>query len=245
MLTKAQVKDIRSLAKHKYRLERRAFLAEGDKIAREWLSAQMSVESIVATESWLRQNNALARSHPEAAVHIVSESELQELSSLQTANNALLVVPMPSPPVNLPAAEWCLALDTLQDPGNLGSVIRIADWFGIPHVVCSPGCADFYNPKVVQSAMGGHLRVSLHTAELAEFLSSITIPVFAATLGGEDIYSITKPDAAVIIIGNESKGIDPALIQLATRSVTIPRRGGAESLNAAVSAGILCALLHG
>jgi TrmH family RNA methyltransferase len=139
--------------------------------------------------------------------------------------------------------DWYLALDDIQDPGNMGTIIRIADWFGIHHVVCSPGCVDGYNPKVVQSAMGAHLRVNLYQAPLVPFLSAVQVPKIAAVLKGENIYTVNRMEAGVLIIGNESKGISESVVAMATRQVTIPGKGGAESLNAGVSAGILCALL--
>jgi TrmH family RNA methyltransferase len=143
----------------------------------------------------------------------------------------------------MPQQEWCLALDDVQDPGNMGTIIRIADWFGIKHIACSPGCVDVYNPKVVQSAMGSHLRVQVHETELGDFIKGLGLPVFAATLHGENVYQLPKPGYGILLLGNESKGVSEELINIATRKVTIPGKGGAESLNVAVSAGILCALL--
>ena len=125
----------------------------------------------------------------------------------------------------------------------MGSIIRIADWFGIHHIICSPECTDVYNPKVVQSAMGSHLRVDIYESELVPFLGEMSIPKIAATLDGENIYNMKRLAAGILIIGNESKGISDAVIAMATQKVTIPGKGGAESLNAGVSTGILCALL--
>lgn len=243
MLSKAQNKYIRSLTQQKFRREFNAFIAEGDKIAREWLNSSAKINIVVAEEAWADTHRALIDKHPEAVLHIVKEAELQQLTALQTANKALLVADIPEQRVQLPVNEWCIALDNIQDPGNMGTIIRIADWFGIQHVVCSQDCADFYNPKVVQAAMGGHLRVALYKTELESFLKQSKIPILAATLNGENIYSMTKPKAAVLLMGNESKGVSDELQKLATHLVTIPGKGGAESLNAAVSTGILCAML--
>lgn len=243
MLSRAQNKYIRSLSQQKYRKEHRAFIAEGDKIAREWLLSDNRINIVVALQSWADQHETLLKKHPEADLHIVDEKTLAEISALQTPNQALLIIPMPdSLPIKVNSG-WCIALDTMQDPGNMGTIIRIADWFGIEHVIASPDSVDYYNPKVVQSAMGGHLRVGLHTATLGDFLKDTDLPVIAAALNGENVYDMPALEAGIIIIGNESKGISPAIQALATHKVTIPRRGGAESLNAAVSAGILCALL--
>jgi RNA methyltransferase, TrmH family len=243
MLSKAQNKYIRSLTQQKYRKEHNVFIAEGDKIAREWLSSPARIQMIVCLEGWAVANRELTGSHSEAEMCIVTEDVLVMVSTLQTPNQVLLVVHMPAIIPAYSGDEWCLALDEIQDPGNMGTLIRIADWFGIRHIVCSPGCVDVYNPKVVQAAMGGHLRVALHTAPLDALVADAKIPVLAAVLGGTNVYDVPEIPAGILIIGNESKGISPELAAKATHKVTIPRRGGAESLNAAVSAGILCALL--
>ncbi|MBC7554732.1 MAG: RNA methyltransferase [Taibaiella sp.] len=243
MLSKAQNKYIRSLALQKNRNEHNVFIAEGAKIAGEWLHSTQKIQYITATKEWMAANLSLVAAHPEAEAHIVTQAELETLSIQQTPNQVILAVHRP-PALTVSAVDhWCIALDTLQDPGNMGTIIRIADWFGIKYIACSPGCVDVYNPKVVQAAMGGHLRVNIFETDLAAFVRGASMPLIAATLGGESIYSITRPKAGILVIGNESKGITPEIQQLATTRVTIPRVGGAESLNAGVSAGILCALL--
>jgi TrmH family RNA methyltransferase len=243
MLSKAQVKYIRSLRMQKYRKAHQVFVAEGEKIAQECLQAAAPIQMIVATQAWQEKQQALIACHPEASLHAVLPSELEQISTLQTPHEVLLVVPMPKISAALPTERWVLALDRLQDPGNLGTIIRIADWFGIAHIVCSPDTADAYNPKVIQAAMGGHLRVQIHYTELAPFLATTRLPVFAATLDGENIYTVGTTQEGILLIGNESKGVAPELQALATQKITIPRLGGAESLNAGVSAGIICALM--
>lgn len=245
MLSKAQNKYIRSLSQQKYRKEHNAFVAEGDKIVREWLGSDAQIQHIVALQDWAIQYDSEIARHPEAELHIVAPHELEQLSELQTPNQALIVAQIPDKEILPPIDGWCLAVDNLQDPGNMGTIIRIADWFGIKTVVCSHNSVDVYNPKVVQAAMGGHLRVSIYKTDLAAFLETTTLPVLAAVLGGENIYKMEKPKEGVIVIGNESKGLSQGIVALATHKVTIPKQGGAESLNAAVSAGILCALLAG
>lgn len=243
MLSKAQSKHIRSLTQQKFRNEHRQFIAEGSKVALEWLGSNNAIDAIVTTEEWHRANQLAIDRHPEARVHIVAEQEIAPLSALHTPAQVLLVMPI-QPAKSIPNVnEWYLALDDIQDPGNMGTLIRIADWFGIGHVVCSPGCVDVYNPKVVQSAMGGHIRVQTYEARLEEALPALSVPKFAATLHGTNVYGAGTHAAGVLIIGNESKGISEGVLQLAVNHITIPRYGGAESLNAAVSAGILCALL--
>jgi len=243
MLSKAQNKYIRSLTQQKFRNEYREFVAEGEKIAGEWLSAGCSIKMIVATEEWVADNKHVITKHSEAELYIVKDFELEALSSLQTPNKVLLVVAMPEKKTVPDVHEWYLALDGIQDPGNMGTLIRIADWFGINHVICSQGCVDVYNPKVVQSAMGGHLRVNIYEEDILPFLTKSKLPKIAATLDGENVYGMGRQDAGILIIGNESKGVSAQVAATATKKVMIPRKGGAESLNAGVSAGILCALL--
>lgn len=243
MLSKAQIKYIRSLNQQKYRKEHHAFIAEGDKIVREWLDSDASIQHIAAVESWAAQNEALIARHSSATLSTISEQELNSISTLKTPNQVLITVAIPAVTENLPVSGWSIALENVQDPGNMGTIIRIADWFGIPNIVCSEDCVDIYNPKVVQSAMGGHLRVKLFEANLPEFVALQKRPVIAATLNGKSLYDLQPFPEAVLLIGNESKGLTPALVKQATCEATIPKGGGAESLNAAVSTGILCSSL--
>ncbi|MBN9484094.1 MAG: hypothetical protein BGO70_11400 [Bacteroidetes bacterium 43-93] len=243
MLTKAQNKYIRALSQQKNRNEHGTYVVEGEKLAEEWLASDCKIQMVVALTEWIKMHTDLLAKHPEAEVIHAEQHHLESITGLQTANQVILVAYADKTPEPIVAGEWCIALDTLQDPGNMGTIIRIADWFGIRHVVASPGSVDFYNPKVVQSAMGGHLRVSLHKEELDTMFGKIKSPVYAATLGGENIYQLKEKTPGFILIGNESKGISDELLSKATKRITIPGKGGAESLNAAVSAGIICALL--
>ena len=215
---------------------------EGDNLARERLDAKIAIKQIVALAPWLEENKIAISKHREAEVIIVAPFELEKISSLQTPNQALIVAELPTANRPLPTNEWCIVLDKIQDPGNMGTIIRIADWYGIKHIIASPDSVDFYNPKVVQSAMGGHLRVSLHSTSLIDFIGGTSMPVMAATLDGTSIYQTPKHKAAVLIIGNESKGVSEELLKKVTQKITIPRLGGAESLNAAVATGIICAV---
>lgn len=242
MISKSQVKDIRALASARGRAEQGRFLVEGDKLVREWLSHSNDIVLLAATKDWL-QLHPLSPRHSALSILEVSDGELERISTQSTPNGALLVVGSPTQPQALPSDEWCIVLDRIQDPGNLGSIIRIADWFGVPHIICSEGCADFFNPKVVAAGMGGHLRVQLHHTALASFFSQYQKPVFAATLQGRAMLETGAEKAAALLIGNESKGVDPALLQFATHQIRIPGKGGAESLNAAVATGILTAHL--
>ena len=243
MLTKAQIKYIKSLTQRKFRNEHKAYIAAGEKLAIEWLKSDNTVDMVVGTAGWLSGHRELLSEHPEAQLFAVKETELASLTSLQTPNQVFLVIPIQESGSMPILNEWYIALDDIQDPGNMGTIIRIADWFGIRYIICSPGSVDQYNPKVVQSAMGGHLRVSVYESNLVPFLQSIPVPKIAAALDGAPVYGMKRMEAGVLIIGNESKGISESVLKMATNKVLIPGKGGAESLNAAVSAGILCALL--
>ena len=245
MLSKTQSKYIRSLALQKFRKEHQSFIAEGEKIVAEWLLSAHKIELIVGLEEWINANQQLINKHPEAVLITVTELELQQISTLQTANKTLLVVKA-LPRLSLDNInDWCIALDGIRDPGNMGTILRIADWYGIQHVVCSPDCVDVYSPKVVQSAMGAHLRVTIYESDMESFIDNSNLPAIAATLGGTNVYDMPQLDKGIIIIGNEAKGVQTSIIEKTKYNTTIPRIGGAESLNAGVSAGILCALLVG
>jgi TrmH family RNA methyltransferase len=230
MLSKKVIKDIQSLALKKNRDESGLFVAEGPKIVEELLKATpQNVKAIYATAAWAADKDD---------VEVVTEVELSKISGLKTPNQVVAVVQKMEN--RLPdSAGFVLYLDAIQDPGNFGTIIRIADWFGISNIVCSSGCADLYNPKVVQSTMASIARVNVYTDESDNWLQQQKVPVFAASLQGDNLYQLPKTGNGILIIGNESKGIRPELMQLATTLVTIPRRGQAESLNAAVATGIL------
>lgn len=240
MLSKAQIKYIQSLHQKKFRVESKAFLAEGPKIAAEVLErAPGQVQWVAALPEWITAHASLLKGVLPERVLTVNESELERISALMTPNEVVLVVEEKEEPWSLPPDSWCLALDAIQDPGNLGTIIRIADWFGVNRLLCSPTCAEWYNPKVIQSTMGSFLRVHHTYTDLAERMASSGRPVYAATLEGEPVTRLSRQVPGFILIGNESRGISPALRALATREVTIPRAGEAESLNAAIAAGII------
>lgn len=245
MLSKTQSKYIRSLALLKFRKESQCFIAEGEKIAGEWLKSAEKIQWIIGLQDWIHNNRNLIAKHPEANVVVVDEDELKNISTLKTPNKALLVVADQEKSDPAKINSWCIALDGIRDPGNMGTILRIADWYGIQHVVCSTDCVDPYSPKVVQAGMGAHLRVKIYEEDLEKFIKGNPMPSIAAVLGGTNIYDFRKIDKGILMIGNEGKGISESLIKTAKFSVTIPRIGGAESLNAGVSTGILCALLLG
>lgn len=237
MLGKKEIKDIQSLDQKKFRDDQGLFVAEGPKIVRELLEEKRSmVQQLYATEAWIRQNSNILTGD----CVTVSEQELGRISQLKTPNQVLAVVRQQKDAEPVIKDQLCLYLDTIQDPGNLGTIIRIADWFGIPNIVCSEGCVDRYNAKVVQASMASILRVPVFydDADL-RWLHRQTAPVYAAALDGTDLQCFGKIKPGILVVGNESKGIRPEIMQLATHHVTIRRLGRAESLNAAVATGIL------
>lgn len=239
MLTKNEIKYIQSLFHKKQRDEDKLYIAEGSKLADELLKSENAVKHVYATAEWLRKNAILKVPATE-----ISEIELSRISNQQTPNEVVVIAHQV-----IPAAEPILkghltiVLDGIQDPGNMGTIIRIADWFGIEQMVCSSDSAEIYNPKVVQSAMGSILRVSCWYMNLEKWNFEPNMPVFGALLNGQNIYSIAKVEEGLLVIGNESKGIREPFLSRITHPVTIPKTGNAESLNAAVATGIIAGWL--
>jgi TrmH family RNA methyltransferase len=242
MLSKAQVKYIQSLSHKKLRDEENLFIAEGPKIAAELLKERpQTVKHLYALEEWLTAHDRLLKNINADAVTVIDEKELERISQLSTPNQVLLLVEKFTPNNKIDLhQELIIMLDTIQDPGNMGTIIRIADWFGIQHILCSPDCADIYNPKVVQATMGSMMRVNVIYLELATYLQQQkNIRIYAAALEGTPVQKLTGTHTGVLLIGNEGKGISNELLQLANKRITIPGKGKAESLNAAVSTGII------
>lgn len=248
---KTQIKYIQSLRQKKYRHLHRLYVIEGEKIVHDYLMQDYPVCSIYAVEEWLRDNAALLRTK-KLPCTVVTPGGLKRLSSLATPHKVIALAKMPE--TAPPPGGWAplftsglhLALHAIQDPGNLGTIIRTADWFGIDTIVCSEDCADAFNPKVVQAAMGSLARVRIiYDRKFFSEIRSLPLPVYATTLHGENIFTEKFPAHAVILIGNESKGLPEVLLKAATRQITIPRYGKAESLNAAVAAGIVMAWFRG
>jgi RNA methyltransferase, TrmH family len=246
MLSHSQAKYLASLQVKKYREKHGAFLVEGDKMVRELLAqAHIQTLGIFANEDWLGAQAPLLRPFSGKTTP-VSEAELSKISALSSPNQVLAVAQMPSEvcDTSLPATELCLYLDGIQDPGNMGSILRVADWFGLPAVYCSPDCADVFAPKVVQASMGAIFRVKTWEIALPELLAaSPQMPVAGAVLEGENLFEANLPGHGLLVIGNEGRGIAPEHLPLLRQRVRIPHHpaGGAESLNAAVAAGILVA----
>jgi len=236
MLSKNVIKDIQSLSHKKHRAETGLFIAEGPKVVNELLNAiPEQVKAVYAVESWEKPEGLRSPIN----IENISSIELEKISGLQTPNQVLAVFRQFQPMEPVAGKGICLYLDTIQDPGNFGTIIRIADWFGIKDIICSKGCADMYNSKVVQATMASIARVNVWYDEDETWLSKQSASILAATLHGESIYNYKDSASGVLLIGNESKGVRPAFAEMATHQLTIPRFGEAESLNAAVATGII------
>jgi TrmH family RNA methyltransferase len=247
MLSKNKARFIISLQKKKVREEYKLYVIEGDKIVKEYISAGIPVKSLIAKPefiSGLPKESLISVSETEA----VSYEELKQISGLKSPHNALAVISMPDDEVN-PSKflkSRCLALDCIQDPGNLGTIIRAAAWFGIKNIVCSEDSVDIYNPKVIQASMGAIIHVRVLYTELKKFLAAAhekKIPVFGTLLEGESIYSQELGSKGIILLGNESKGISDDLIPFIDHKLMIPRFAeatlGIDSLNVGMAASII------
>lgn len=242
MLSKSHTKYIQSLQHKKFRDESGLFIAEGPKLVADLLrDGNFKCREIFSLPEWIDENTTLAASHTGTAITEVKEHELQKLSALTHAHQVLAVFEQAGEDRAFdPSGKIALVLDTIQDPGNMGTLIRIADWFGISHIICSTDSADCYNPKVVQGTMGSLGRVHIIYTDLVSFLTGHRdITAYATAMDGESISGIEKIKEGFIIIGNEGRGISEAVLQCSHKKISIPRTGQAESLNAAVAAAII------
>lgn len=240
MISKARLKDLAG-----YRLQKRCeaegvFVVEGVKMAQEALAAGVPVHAICGSADWLRQNAPQIQG---MECYEVGQSELERLSSMRSPNEVWLLAERPQTVAQPDEGEHLvLLLDHLQDPGNMGTIIRTADWFGIRHIVCSADSVDCYNPKVVQATMGGIFRTCVEYCDLVQWIARYRHPVYGAVLDGEDVRRIALQQPAALVIGNESRGISPEVQAALTQRLAIPNYGGTcESLNASVATAILCA----
>jgi len=240
----AQIKHIRALQQKKFRMLHGSFVVEGEKIVSELLRSDYSISGIYALQEWMESNRSVLPAGVPA--HVISEKDLSRISGLSSPNKVVAVADIPAQQALTPEG-WnglALYLDCIQDPGNLGTIIRTADWFGVEHVFCSPDTAELYNPKVLQATMGSFLRVRVSGTDLPGLLQNIDIKpvVYGAALNGDNIFHLKPEGPALMIIGNESKGMAKHLDQFVDRRVMIPgRHTGADSLNASVASGIIMA----
>ncbi len=240
MLVKSQVKYIQSLGHKKFRDVDGVFVAEGPKIVQEFLLADnIHLVQCFATDSWLLAHEGLIKGNEHHYLEI-NKNELERISFHSTPNEVLAIFTKPEFRKSQNLEGVILLLDTIQDPGNLGSIVRTADWFGVRQIVCSDDTVDVFNPKVVQSAMGSLSRVELNYTNLGKYLmKNQDVPVYAGSLDGEDLKENIQLPNVMLLMGNESKGVSPDLKALATKKIRIPGIGSAESLNVAVATGIL------
>jgi len=246
MISKNRQKLIRSLERKKGRTETGLFVAEGPKLVGELLAAGWKALYITATEEWWQANAAQKTKTPD--MDVVTVDELQRSSLQKTPQQVLALFTMSHNAEQLAETagkELCLALDGVQDPGNLGTIVRLADWFGIRHIFCSQTTADIYSPKAIQATMGAISRVHVHYADIVKELSLCQAPIYGTHLDGENIYEKKLTQTGVIVMGNEGKGISPEVEALVNERLFIPPypadRTTVESLNVAIATAIVCA----
>lgn len=236
MLSKAKIKLIRSLQIKKYRQQEQLFVVEGAKSVAELLKSDFAVEMILGTAEYLIDLKV-----PSGLAIEVKQQELESLGLFQSNESTLAVARMkPDQTFNPDPGEYVLALDDIRDPGNLGTIIRTADWYGITRIVASLETADCYNAKVISATMGSFTRVTMHYTDLPTYLAARSTRIFGAFLEGEDVHRATFNDGGIVVIGNESRGISDGVARYVTDRITIPRYGRAESLNAAIATAVIC-----
>lgn len=234
MLSKNQIKLITSLQQKKYRKQHQLFFAEGVKVIEELLRSKYELQTLFVTEP-------LDFKVSTDKIYTISPAELKKISALTTPNNCLAVFKIPMEYFSLKEG-LIVALDDVRDPGNLGTIIRLCDWFGVEQLVCSSETVDIYNPKVVQATMGSIGRVAVLYTDLVSFLKTTALPVFGTFMDGENIYKKDLPSNAILIMGNEANGISDEVAQCMTSKLTIPRFGQlqeTESLNVATATAII------
>jgi len=241
MLSKAQVSLINSLKNKKFRKEHQLFIVEGIKSVQEFINSSYQFEAIYATEEAVTK---LGKIPQNIKLELISSKDFDKITQLTHPQGvlALLKIPQNNTDASYIYAEdkHILALDNIQDPGNLGTIIRTAEWFGIRHILCSVDTVDAYNPKVVQATMGSRARVEILYIDLVVFINQYSGKKFGALLEGSSIYEVDFGHGGLIILGNEGNGISGEIINLIDEAVTIPRIGQAESLNVAVASTVFC-----
>lgn len=233
MVSKSQIKLVRSLHQKKYRIQNGLFIVEGIKGVKEVLSSDIKPYMIFSTGN-------VTFDTTDVHVTIVSEAELKQMSTLKNPNTMLGVFHIPKPKT-VDFKDWVVVLDDVRDPGNLGTIIRLCDWFGISHLVCSDQTVDCHNPKVLQAAMGSFTRVNIVYTDVVRFLRDCPQPIYGAFMDGDSVYSENLPEAGILIMGNEANGISAEVKHLVSRKIGIPQFGKltTESLNVATATSIL------
>ncbi|HEY1024844.1 MAG TPA: RNA methyltransferase [Sphingobacteriaceae bacterium] len=240
MLSKSEISFIKSLHLKKYRKDHNLFIAEGFKSVSEFINSDYTIETIYCTAALLPKLYKFSR---KIKLVEITEAEISKVTALTTPQGVLATIRIPTrTEISAEGLKnaFTLVLDGVQDPGNLGTIIRTADWFGFTQILCSGDTVEVYNPKVVQATMGSLSRMKIHYTDLEKTLSTSGLPIFGALLNGTSVYEVDFGKEGLIVLGNEGKGITPAVQQIITEAVTIPRFGDAESLNVAVSSAIFC-----
>lgn len=233
MLTKNQIKLIVSLSQKKFRNQHQIFVVEGKKGIEEFLNSLFELHHLYTTSDEFNVESFKST--------LITEIDLKKISSLKSPNMALALFKMPST-TSIDHSQLVVALDDVRDPGNLGTIIRLCDWFGVQHLVCSEATVDCYNPKVVQATMGSLTRVSIHYVDLIAFLKTSSAPKFGAFMEGADVYNHILPNTGILVMGNEANGISSNIEDLIDKKISIPRFGtlqSTESLNVATATAIL------
>jgi TrmH family RNA methyltransferase len=241
MLSKSEIGFIKSLQQKKFRKEQALFVVEGLKSVLEFLQSGYRIDSVYGTSTVLPNLGKISQN---IKLLEVKADEIAKISGLNTPQDVLAVVYIPQKDEKeliIEANTFHLLLDGVQDPGNLGTIIRTADWFGFKELICSTDTVEAYNPKVVQASMGSLARIKVIYTDLEDVIRRSSLPTFAATLGGTSIFETKFGTEGLLILGNEGNGIRPEILEKVSNQVTIPLFGAAESLNVAVSAGIFCA----
>ncbi len=241
MISKNTLKYIHSLQQKKFRKQHQAFLVEGGKSVIELIRSQMQVLKVYATPHFVQKNEQYFVKHA-FEYEIVEEAELAKAGTFQTNDAAMAIAAIPlNEFLYVNDREYVLMLDDIRDPGNLGTIIRIADWYGIRKIICSEETADVYNPKVIAATMGSFTRVRTYYCKPEEYLQKYPqLPVYGAFLQGTSVHETSFAASGIVVMGNESRGIGPVLEQVIKHRITIPAYGGAESLNAAIATAIIC-----
>lgn len=241
-LTKAELTRLRDLRDKKHREAAGLFVIEGEKVIGELLAARYPLTEIYATTAWPGFASTGGGTPSSCEATAVTVEEMARASHFPTPSTVLAVGKITRDPLVAGTLDrgLTLALDGIQDPGNVGTLLRLADWFALDRVLLSPDCADLFSQKVINASMGSFARVKVYTAELADALGGVKVPVLGCDLAGYDVHTLRPERDAVIVVGNEGRGLSPAVSALVTKRVTIPRYGGAESLNAAIAAAIVC-----
>ena len=225
-------------------MEEGLFLVEGIKSVKEFIDSGYQIEAIYHTYTFDPNLLKLSR---KINLYGISLNDLEKISSLKTPQEVIALVKLPKWPAldhSILQQKFSIVLDGIQDPGNMGTIIRTADWFGIQHIICSEDCVDVYNPKVIQATMGSLSRINVHYTDLQTLLSKINLPIFGALLNGSNIYQTDFGNEGLVIMGNEGNGLRAEIIKLIHRAVTIPKAGKAESLNVGIATAIFCSEIN-